>query len=101
MKRVMVRYRVMADRAEENITYIRKVFQELEANSPPGLRYASFHLADGVSFIHIASVETADGNNPLSETEAFKQFQAGIRQRCEVPPSAEELTEIGSYRVFD
>ena len=65
-----------------------------------GVRYASFHLDDGVSFVHLASIETTDGNNPLSEVEAFKKFQAEIKDRCEEPPVATELHEVGNYRIL-
>ena len=100
MKRVLVRYKVKPDRAEENENYIRKVFKELQHKAPVGLRYASFKLDDGLSFVHIASIETDDGNNPLSKSEAFQAFQAEIRDRCEEPPVAVDLNEIGSYRLF-
>lgn len=100
MKRVMVRYKVKPDRAEENEAYIRKVFEELDANSAAGLRYASFKLDDGLSFVHIASIESEGGQNPLAETPAFKTFQAEIKDRCQEPPVAVELHEIGSYRLL-
>ncbi len=100
MKRVMVRYKVKADRAAENESYIAKVFEQLKSESPPGLRYASFKLDDGVSFVHIASIETPDGSNPLGERSAFKAFTAQIKERCEEPPVAASLTEVGSYRFF-
>lgn len=100
MKRVLVRYKVKAEKAEENQKYIESVFEELHANRPEGLRYASFKLDDGVSFVHIASIET-EGGNPLSDTAAFKAFQAEIKERCEEPPAAVELHEIGSYRLLD
>jgi len=100
MKRVMVRYKVKPDRAGENETYIRKVFDELKAQSPEGLRYASFKLDDGVSFVHIASIETESGQNPLAETAAFKAFQAEIKDRCDDPPVAVELHLVGDYRLF-
>ena len=101
MKRVLVRYKVKADRAKENTEFIQNVFTELKQNSPEGLRYASFKLEDGVSFVHIASIETESGNNPLAETSAFKNFQANIKDRCEEPPVAVDLNEIGSYRFFE
>ncbi len=100
MKRVMVRYKVKADRAAENESYITRVFEQLRRDAPTGLRYASFKLDDGVSFVHIVSHEAADGRNPLSELSAFKAFTAEIRDRCEEPPVAAELQEIGSYRFF-
>jgi hypothetical protein len=100
MRTVMVRYRVRPDKAGENVAYIQKVFEEMQRSSPPGLRYASFKLSDGVSFVHIASVETTDGSNPLTESVAFKAFQAGIKDRCEEQPVATEMTAIGSYRFL-
>ena len=100
MKRVMVQYKVKADRAAENEAYISKVFEELKQTTPDGIRYATFKQADGVSFVHIASIETEDGNNPLGESQAFKAFQAEIKDRCEEPPVAVDLHEIGSYRFM-
>ena len=100
MKKLLVRYKVKAGKADENQELIEKVFDELLRNSPSGLRYASFKLSDGVSFVHFVSIETADGNNPLIETPAFKAFNAGIADRCEEQPLLTEMTEIGSYRCF-
>jgi hypothetical protein len=99
-KRVLVRYKVKEEKAEENKQLIQAVFKELEATQPPGIRYASFILPDGLSFIHIASVETADGKNPLNLLTAFGIFSAGIKERCEEPPVAVEINEIGSYQLF-
>lgn len=100
MKRVMVRYKVKADRAGENETFIKAVFEQLRRESPAGLRYASFKQPDGVSFVHIASIETTDGSNPLGELAAFKAFIAEIKARCDEPPVAVELDEVGSYQFF-
>ena len=101
MKRVLVQYKVKEDKAEENINFIKNVFDELKMNSPAGLRYASFHQPDGLSFVHIASIESEDGKNPLSESKAFAEFQKEIKDRCEIPPQAIELHEIGSYNFFN
>lgn len=100
MKRIIVSYRVKPDRALENEEYIRMVFAELLGNSPAGLRYASFKAADSPTFFHIASIETESGENPLSQSEAFKAFTANIRDRCEQPPVTTELEEVGSYHFF-
>ncbi len=100
MKRILVRYKVKPDRGAENENFIRKVFEELQHMAPAGLRYASFKLDDGLSFVHIASIETDDGNNPLSQSTAFQTFQAEIRDRCEEPPVAVDLNEIGNYGFF-
>ncbi len=101
MKRMMmVRYKVKADRVAENERYITSVFEQLEREKPPGLRYASFKLDDGVSFMHIVSHEAADGSNPLVALSAFKAFTTDIRDRCEEPPVSVDLHEVGSYALF-
>lgn len=59
------KYKVKADRAQENIDYISAVFAELKEKSPPGLHYASFNLEDGVSSVHIAALDDGMEGNPL------------------------------------
>ena len=76
------------------------MFTELEAAAPSGIRYASFVLEDGVSFVHLASIETTDGSNPLADLEAFRAFQEEIEERCEVQPEATDLEEIGSFGLL-
>ena len=101
MKRVIVRYKVKDDKAEQNIEYIQDVFSALEKSKPEGLRYATFQLEDGVSFIHIASIETEDGANPLSSLNEFAAFTEDIASRCEEPPVASAVETIGNYRVLE
>ena len=98
MRRVMVRYKVKPDRAAENEALVRAVYEELQRTRPAGLHYATFALDDGVSFVHLSSIETEDGRNPLTDVEAFARFQDGIRERCAQPPTVTELHEVGSYR---
>ncbi len=100
MRRVIVRYTVKPDQVNANEELVRAVYEELGRTAPAGLRYATFKLEDGVSFVHVASVDTADGRNPLGEVEAFARFQQGIADRCDAPPVATEMSEVGSYRFF-
>ena len=53
MRRVMVRYKVKPERAAENEALVRAVYDELQRTAPDGLRYATFALEDGVSFVHL------------------------------------------------
>jgi hypothetical protein len=99
MRQVMVRYKVKPDRAAENEELVRAVYDELQRTEPAGLRYATFKLDDGVSFVHLAS--TDDGHNPLSQLKAFSQFQQDIRERCDEAPVVTELREIGSFHMFE
>jgi hypothetical protein len=100
MSVAVVRYRSKPDRADENQALVEKVFGELHVNAPEGLRYATFRLADGVSFVHVASIDTADGSNPLTQTPAFAEFLREIADRCDEGPVASEATVIGSYKFF-
>ncbi len=95
----IVRYRTKADQADENQALIEAVFAELEADQPDGLAYASFRLADGVSFVHVASVDTDDARNPLDDTAAFARFVQGVGDRCEEGPAASPATVVGAYRM--
>ena len=74
MRRIMVRYKVKPDRAAENEELVRAVYEELQRTQPAGLHYATFALEDGVSFVHLSSIDTEDGRNPLSDVEAFARF---------------------------
>lgn len=96
MRHVMVRYTTRPDRADENARLIGDVFESLRREAPAGLTYASYRLEDGVSFVHVASMENADAN-PLRQLAAFQAFTAGVRERCDVPPVTTILNEVGWY----
>jgi hypothetical protein len=92
---VVVRYQVHPDAAEENQRLVEQVYAELAAADPGGLRYATYRLADGVTFIHVATV--TGEKNPLDVTAAFARFQEGLAERCAQPPSPSTATIVGSY----
>jgi hypothetical protein len=94
----MVRYKVKPDRAAENEQLVRAVYEELHRADPAGLRYATFQLDDGVSFVHLAWSE--DGQNPLSQVEAFQRYQENIGDRCDEAPVVTHIREIGSFHLF-
>ena len=96
MKTIMVRYKTSEATGDTNAALVRAVFEELRARAPGGIRYTSYRLADGVTFVHIASVERPD-QNPLTSLPAFKAFQAQLADRCVEPPVVTELSIVGSY----
>jgi hypothetical protein len=95
---VIVRYRTRPEAAEENQRLVEGVFAELAAADPGGLRYATFRLADGVTFVHVAQVEGEV--NPLSSTAAFAEFQRDMGARCVEPPAVTDATLVGSYGLM-
>ncbi|HEX7162249.1 MAG TPA: hypothetical protein VF223_13555 [Trebonia sp.] len=100
MSLVMVRYKVKPDRVAENEELVRAVYAELDKAKPAGLRYVTFQLDDGATFVHIAQHPADAATNPLTELPAFQRFQAHINDRCEQAPTATPIREIGSYRIF-
>src|ERR1041385_3873629 len=96
MKRTVVRYRTKPETAQENERLSQAVFQELRAKSPDDVRYLALRLSDG-TFIHLSIAETKDGTSPIPRLEAFRSFQAGIKERCIEPPQALDATFVGSY----
>jgi hypothetical protein len=96
---LVIRYTVRPEAAEENQRLVANVFAELAANQPDGLHYMSFRLADGVSFVHVVTVDGED--NPLPRTAAFVEFQRNIGERWVEPAVAAEATIVGSYGFGD
>ncbi|MCC6994895.1 MAG: hypothetical protein IT370_09825 [Deltaproteobacteria bacterium] len=96
MRRVMVRYRLLPERVAEHQALLAALFAELARARPAGLEYRVLALADGVSFVHLATTSGAD--NPLLALAAFKAFSADIKARCaDGPPVATEITLVGDY----
>ena len=84
----------------ENEQLAFAVYAELQRAAPKGLRYATFRLDDGVSFMHIVAHEEVDGGNALTALPAFQAFAAGVKDRCVEPPRRVALTKIGAYGFF-
>ncbi|HEX5114665.1 MAG TPA: hypothetical protein VFW65_05655 [Pseudonocardiaceae bacterium] len=92
---VVVRYQMKADTAQENLRLVQQVYAELAETRPDGLRYATFLLDDGLTFIHIAI--TDQDENPLMKSAAFHEFQREFADRVAAPQVRSEATVAGSY----
>jgi len=100
MEKVIVRYKVKPGKVEENEQLIKEVYKQLHHEGMEGLSYATYKLEDGLSFMHIANY-SGEGKAPLTGIQAFKKFQAGIKDRCDELPVVNHVTEIGSYNFRD
>ena len=96
MEMTVVRYRTTPDRADENAELVARVFAELAATQPAGLRYMTLRLTDGVSFVHVAALDGVDVN-PLTESAAFAAFTSAVGDRCEEGPVVSAATVVGAY----
>lgn len=94
----IIRYTAHAEHADENARLIAAVFAALADAKPDGVHYAAFRSDDGVSFMHIV---TLDGeSNPLNDVPAFQEFQANIADRVVAPPVTALTTVVGNYELL-
>jgi len=100
MPNVVVRYRTKPERAEENRQLVENVFAQLDEMGATGFAYASFRLEDGVSFVHVLVEEDGGASMALNDVPAFKEFVAGIAQRCDEQPVAQPATVVGAHRLL-
>jgi hypothetical protein len=96
----LIRYKTKPESADENQRLVEKVYEELAARDPGGIRYATLRLEDGVSFIHIFMTDSDDTPNGLGGIAAFAEFQRELAQRCVELPVAQAATVVGSYRLL-
>ncbi|MEW2354308.1 hypothetical protein [Spirillospora sp. NPDC029432] len=95
---VVVKYQVNEAAAEANQELVERVFEQLAAEEPGGLRYATLRLADGVTFVHIAVIEGED--DPLPRLSAFRRFQEELEDRAADGPGRSAATLVGAYRFL-
>ena len=53
-----------------------------------------------MTFLHIFTTESDEGAKTLGSIAAFTEFQKDLPQRCAEAPVAQDITVVGSYRVF-
>ena len=67
MSKVMIRYKVKPERAQENEQLIRAVYEELQSTAPAGLRYATFRMDDAAS-----ASSTSQPTRPTAPTRCVR-----------------------------
>jgi len=93
----VIRYKTKIEFADENAQLIAAVFAELAEKDLPDIRYEAYRLDDGVSFIHIA---TLDGEkNPLQASPAFGAFQSTLGSRLAEGPFPSVATVVGAHSI--
>lgn len=98
MKIIMVRYKVKPEHVSENEDALKEVFTNIENEKPVGIHYASFKLADGVSFVALVHLE--EGATPLTEYPYFQKFQSNLMGIVDGQPEQEILDAIGTYNFL-
>ena len=92
---VVVRYQTKPEAADENARLIENVYAASPQVAPAGFRYATYRLADGISFVHVASHRGDD--NPLATLPEFAEFQKISAHGSSSRRSPSDATIVGSY----
>ena len=95
----MIRAKIKADKAAELEKAAQEMFTAIAAAQPQGVRYASCRLPDGETYVILLGLDD-DQNNPLVAVPAFRDFQENLKTWIAEPPAIEQLTPVGSYRLF-
>lgn len=100
MKKVVIRYKVHADKVTLNETLVKAVYKQLHEENLEGFQYITFKMEDGVSFIHIAFSDNEQANKAFSNLPAFKNFQTDIKDRCKELPVVTPVAVIDHYNFL-
>ena len=76
-----------------------KVFKAIESAQFEDVGFAWLVLADGETFVVVARAEEGT-RNPIPELPEYRELQEGLEHWLAEPPSRQDLTVIGSYRLF-
>ena len=103
MNVLMIRSKFNEEHVADAQAAIEKVVQELEQSQLAGVRYASTRLSDGVTLIALLEVENSENpalDNPLRALPAYADLLENLKEWQAGPPTVEQMTVIGSYRLF-
>jgi hypothetical protein len=95
----MVRAKINPAKAGELEKAKAEMFAAIEAAQPQGVRYASCKLPDGETYVILLALDDEE-DSPLVAVQAFRDFQENLKNWLAAPPVAEQLTPVGSYRLF-
>ncbi|HXO75377.1 MAG TPA: hypothetical protein VN824_09090 [Puia sp.] len=103
MKIVRVIYTIAPEYVVRNQENIRAITNELRAMSHPGIRYSTYLLPDGKTFMHLDHFENEEAHRVLEGLESFKKFATELHANgFEVEPKLELLSFVAaSYDVLD
>ncbi len=97
MKIVKVQYTVKPEYVEQNKTNIQKVMDDLKAKPIEGMKYSSYLLEDGVSFMHLNIGKDTETLSKLNQIESFNEFRKQLKASEPIsPPKVEKLSLVGA-----
>ena len=99
MSVLMIRSKIKAEKAADVEAAAKEMFTAINQAAPHGVRYASCRLPDGVTYVALLELDDGAGN-PLAALPSFRKFQEDLKDWLAEPPVTEQLTPVGSYRLF-
>jgi hypothetical protein len=99
MNVMTVRAKVKKESVAEITAAAKTMFAAIDEAQPQGVRYASSLLPDGVTFVVFLALDDPT-HNPLAALPEFREFQGNLKNWIAEPPVPEQLTVVGSYRLF-
>ena len=102
MKAVKVEYTVKESYVETNKKNIQAVMAALQEINNPGIKYSSFLLNDGKTFVHFGMYANEEALSIVGNLDVFQKFRQALKEsQPESPPQANDLTLVGSaYDIF-
>jgi hypothetical protein len=101
MKIVRVIYTTTKEFAAINQQNIRNVVQELKTLNHPGIKYSTYLMPDGKTFMHFDQFENDEAHKVLESLASFKIFDAALCvSKLEVEPVLELLSLVSSTEEF-
>lgn len=102
MKAVKVQYTVKTEYAETNKGNIRQVMADLRELANPGIKYSSFILEDGKTFLHFGIYADQEALEVVNNLPSFQSFREQLKaSEPEIPPKGDDLSLVdSSYEIF-
>ncbi len=101
MKIVRVVYTTTAKYANRNMENIRQVVEELNELNHPGIKYSTYLMSDGKTFMHFDQFENEEAHSVLTGLESFKKFSDELLvSDLEAEPKLELLSLVSSTENF-
>ena len=102
MKSVKVQYTVKAEYADTNKKNVAKVMADLRELAHPGIKYSTFVMEDGKTFIHFGMYADQEALDVVNNLPSFQSFREQLKASGpEAPPKGNDLTLVdSSYEIF-
>lgn len=97
MRAVKVQYKVRPEFSESNKANVGAVMDKLRAEPIEGMKYATFVLDDGQTFIHLNFCKDQETMSKLQELPEFKAFRQALKESSPIEaPKSENLDLVAA-----